>query len=892
MKLSTRLMLGMVGLVLAASAAIGLIAYLTLADSLYPAKLTRMEADARLMAERLVASIHEAGGDVLVSAASPSVAELMHARRVGDSEAEADWNLRLARLFVATLRAKPEYLQIRLIGGDNSGREIVRVDRSTVNGRLRVTSESELQVKGGRPYFIAALDLPPGGIHVSPVELNQEKGMIEDPPVPVVRVAAPVHGPHGRALGVIAINLDMRSAFERLRGALEPGINVYVVNGRGDYLVHPNRAREFAFEYGAPDRLQRDFPELADLLRPMDGPYQISRRFENNKGSADAVAAAATNLGRGVRVAILLMAPSSLVLAAANDILKSAATIGLAAILCAALLAFLLSRTIAQPLAQLTRSVQRFDRGELVRLPHHVPKEIGILVNVFRQHIERERLFNAAVQSSTDAILTLSLDGQITAWNHAAEKLFGYTAEEAVGKSLKMLIPEDLLEEFQDVRSNLLKGLPTGPIETVRLAKNGHRADVSLSVSPVRSLSGEITGASAIYRDITDLKRADEMFRLAVDASPAAMIMTDRDGRILLANNEAVEVFGYGHDDLMGMKVEDLMPGRVREKHHDLRSEFMCYPDKRFMGTGRDLYGLRADGTEFPLEIALNPIDGPKGAMVLSVVVDITERKRTAAELERRTNELQHSNAELQQFAFVASHDLQEPLRMVTSFCELLKERYGEQLGSDGNEFVDFAVDGARRMRQLINDLLDYSRLQTRDIPLAEVSINDVLNIALLNLSERIREVDAEILAGDLPTVSGNEPQLTQLFQNLIGNALKFTVSERPRVEVTAVAERENWLFTVRDNGIGIDPLQKEAIFGVFQRLHTRDEFPGTGIGLAICKRIVESHGGRIWVESTLGVGTAMHFTVKAAVGAEAPEEVPDVAGETALPDPDVRRTG
>lgn len=197
---------------------------------------------------------------------------------------------------------------------------------------------------------------------------------------------------------------------------------------------------------------------------------------------------------------------------------------------------------------------------------------------------------------------------------------------------------------------------------------------------------------------------------------------------------------------------------------------------------------------------------------------------------------------------------------MVISFCGLLKDRYGTQLGTEGAEFVEYAVGSAHRMRRLINDLLDYSRLHARDVPISEVSMEDIVSVALLNLSEEIRERNAEILTGELPNVMGNESQLIQLFQNLIGNALKFTDGDRPKVEVSAVAERGIWTFTVRDYGIGIDPSHQDAVFGVFQRLHTREEYTGTGIGLAICKRIVESHGGRIWIDSAQGSGTAAHF--------------------------------
>ena len=892
MKLSTRLLLGMILLVFLTAAAFGVVTYRVIVSSLLPAQMHRLEADSLRMADRLASAVDDAVSYVLVKAAEPALDEIFVLREGRLNSSEATWKAHLAEVFQATLAVNHELLQVRLIGVEDGGREIIRVHRNPADGTMELVSENQLQRKGARPYFLETIALPPGSIYVSPLELNEEHGKISDPPVPVIRVSTPIYGTEGPALGIVVINIDMRPALDSIRWSAEPGIDAYVVNQAGDYLVHPDRNREFAFQYGSTDRFQDDLPEMADLLRPVNGEFKVSREVRGPDGEAYLVAGVARDVGLGVRTAVLLVAPRDIVMAPAYATLRSAAEVALLPLLLAVLLALVLSRTIARPLGQVTKSLRRFDHGEPVRLPLHAPKEIADLVEAFRHHIERERLFNAAVQSSTDAILTLSLDGKITAWNPAAEKLFGYSTEEIVGQPLETLVPADRIDECRAFRRNLLKGLSTGPVETVRLAKNGQRADVSLSVSPVRSLSGEVTGASASYRDVTARKQADAIFRMAVEASPAAMLMAEQDGRIVMANSEASNMFGFPPDELVGKHVEDLMPERIRSKHKDLRQAYAAQPAKRFMGSGQGLRGLRRDGSEFPLEVALNPIELPEGPMVLSVVVDITERQRAAAELEQRTDELKRSNAELQQFAFVASHDLQEPLRMVTSFCELLKERYGETLGEDGKEFVDFAVDGAQRMRQLINDLLDYSRLQTRTVSLTPVSAGNALDIALLNLAASITERNAQIFAGDLPTVMGNESQLVRVFQNLISNALKFTKGRSPQVEITAEAKHDHWLFTVRDNGIGIDPRHKDAIFGVFQRLHGRDEYSGTGIGLAVCKRIVDLHGGKIWVESVPQEGAAVHFTLKRADVEVLEGTEPQDADYTEEAEQDVRRTG
>jgi signal transduction histidine kinase len=239
------------------------------------------------------------------------------------------------------------------------------------------------------------------------------------------------------------------------------------------------------------------------------------------------------------------------------------------------------------------------------------------------------------------------------------------------------------------------------------------------------------------------------------------------------------------------------------------------------------------------------------------------ELERRAAEMERLTAELKRSNEELEQFAYVASHDLQTPLRSVTGFLDLLSRRYKSRLGPEADEFITFAVEGAERMHQLINDILVFSRVATRGQPFAPVDTRAVLAQTLAGLGAAIRESGAEITQGELPTVHGDESQLVQLFQNLIGNARKYrNESEPPRIRVDAGEHETGWEFRIEDNGIGFEPRHAERIFEIFQRLHTIGEYPGTGIGLAICKKIVERHGGRIWVESEPGKGSTFFFTL------------------------------
>jgi PAS domain S-box-containing protein len=350
---------------------------------------------------------------------------------------------------------------------------------------------------------------------------------------------------------------------------------------------------------------------------------------------------------------------------------------------------------------------------------------------------------------------------------------------------------------------------------------------------------------------------ADELFRTAVDASPNGMMMVDPAGRIMLVNRQTEEIFGYATDELVGRPVDQLLPERHRSNHARYRSGYLADPQVRRMGAGRDLRARRKDGSEIPVEIGLNPVEREGGTFVLASVIDIRERKQIEDELRR-------SNEELERFAYVASHDLQEPLRMVGSYVQLLAKRYRGKLDSDADEFIGYALDGAVRAQQLIRDLLAYSRIGTRGGSLDPVDAGAVLHRALDSLRLALDESGAVVTADALPTVDADAAQLERVFLNLVANALKFRNAGPVEVHVSAERRADEWLFTVRDNGIGIEPQYFDRIFVIFQRLHGRDEYPGTGMGLAITKKIVERHGGRIWVESTPGAGATFSFTLPA----------------------------
>jgi PAS domain S-box-containing protein len=365
--------------------------------------------------------------------------------------------------------------------------------------------------------------------------------------------------------------------------------------------------------------------------------------------------------------------------------------------------------------------------------------------------------------------------------------------------------------------------------------------------------------------DITELKRAlatvseqAALLQLARDA----IIVTELDGKISFWNRGAEVIYGWRPEEAVGKNVYELLQTTFPIPLDDIKS--LIHDQGQWDG---ELTQVTRDGQTVIVASlwAMRKDDEGKPSAVLEINRDIRERKRVEEALIQQTRELERSNAELQQFAYVASHDLQEPLRAVANFTQLLAERYAPQLDDDARDFIAFAVDGAVRMQTLIQDLLAYSRVGTRGRVLEPVDCNEALGHAVSNLRISIAEKAALVSHEELPVIRADATQLVQLFQNLIGNGIKFRGVNPPRVHVSAVRQAGYWTFSVRDNGIGIEAQYAERIFDIFQRLHRREEYPGTGIGLAICKKIVERHGGTIRVESEPGNGSTFFFRIPVA---------------------------
>lgn len=356
------------------------------------------------------------------------------------------------------------------------------------------------------------------------------------------------------------------------------------------------------------------------------------------------------------------------------------------------------------------------------------------------------------------------------------------------------------------------------------------------------------------------------------NAAPDGLVVIEPSGVIVVVNDKTEQLFGYAHNELLGVPVEVLLPESLREVHTQHRAEYLRDPSTRSMGVGLELYGVRKDASRFPVDINLSSLHAGPDTLVIASVRDVTGRKRAELLLEANRLELERSNLDLASFAYVASHDLQEPLRMVSSYVQLLAERYRGKLDPDADDFIHFAVDGVQRMQTLIRDLLDYSQVGTDELALVAVDTNELIANTLSSLEPVIKDKHAHVTVGPLPTITADPTQLGQVFQNLISNALKFTApGVVPRVHLSAARGPGNWRFSVEDNGIGIDAIYAERIFAPFKRLHGLGEYPGVGLGLSVCKRAVERLGGRIWVDTASDGGSTFSFTIP-----DAPEGADD----------------
>lgn len=619
----------------------------------------------------------------------------------GPAAAEARDELQIR--FASILRANPFYEQVRFIAFDSTGSEIVRVDR--MGGDVAATPPDALQAKSGEPYFGIARQLPSNEIHFTRITLNREHGRISDPPTPMLRVLVNLTDDHDTRVGFLVFNVNFARVFAAALETLQADRKLYVVNQDGDYLIHPDKGREFGFEYGKQFRIGDEFPPAAGFMA----------------SSRDAA------------------------------------------------------------LVDLTRA----------------PEGLGLaLRKLFFAPYAPEHFWGVGVGATRDVLL----------------RDFHRKQRESWGYILLAILATAVL-------SGILTLLTTRPLQRREAEMADQKQFLDLIIANIPDI---------IFIKDSDLR--------IVSANDAFLSLYPPDRRDKVIGATTLEEFHPAQAEEFTREDRDAL-----EKGYTQAYETIDFPD----GTRRTLFTKKVGFT-----------DHHGRRLLLGVSRDITELKDVE-------EQLLAANADLERFAFIASHDLQEPLRMITNFNGLLAEEYGDKLDDDARMYIEFSVEAAKRMQRLITNLLEYSRLQQEQGGSTRVDTSQVLDGVLDNLKTLIAEYEAEITFDALPAVYCNPMQLTRVFQNLISNAIKYRDADRaPQIHIGVRHETDRFVFSVADNGIGIEEKYHKQIFQLFKRLHTYDKLPGTGIGLSICKKIVYGWDGDIWVESTPGEGSVFYFTI------------------------------
>jgi PAS domain S-box-containing protein len=550
------------------------------------------------------------------------------------------------------------------------------------------------------------------------------------------------------------------------------------------------------------------------------------------------------------------------------------------------IMAISFAQSISKPIQKLSKGAEIIGSGNLdYKVGTDLKDEIGHLSRAFdkmtaEQKQAQERLLatsqyaRSLLEASLDPLVTISADGKITDVNEATSKVTGLARQELIGTDFSDYFtePEKAQAGYQQV---FAQGFVIDYPLTIR-HKDGKLTDVLYNASIYKDVHGNVLGVFAAARDVTALKQAFQYARSLLEASLDPLVTISADGKITDVNEATIRATGRTREELIGTDFSGYFtepekaqagyqqvfaqgfvtdyPLTVRHKDGELMDVLYnasVYKDLR--GNVLGVFAAARDVT------ALKQAEAELRHHRDSLEVLVQER---TAKLEILNTELARSNESLEQFAYVASHDLQEPLRVMSSYSQLLERRYKKKLDQDADDFIDFIVDAASRMQRLITDLLAYSRVGRKDLPITKVDLNEVVRKVIFGLSSSIESSGGKVTYDELPVLMSHEMGIMQVFQNLISNALKFHGEKSPQVRISAKKDKNAWVFSVADNGLGIESQYHERIFQIFQRLHSREEYSGTGIGLSICKKIVSNLGGKIWVESEPGKGSTFHFTI------------------------------
>jgi PAS domain S-box-containing protein len=895
--LTTRLAIAMILLVGIAVFAVGWFGYRSLEPALLPRVLDRIDTHSKLMAADLQSYVRGARADVTTFGSRAAAHGILMARLNGgvdpvDHITEAAWRERLQTRIAADLSARPPYAQFRFIGVEDGGREILRVDRSGPDGAIRIVPDAELKRAGNEAFFKETIRLPANDFYVSPIELNQENGVIETPHVPTLRVASPVYAPDGRPFGIAIINLDMRQAFDRIRASARPREQIYVVGPTGDYFVHPDASREFGSQLGKPANWQADFPYFAHLLNATEGGAQT---VEDQAGRAGGAALVPALLAGKQWLGIIETVPNTVFMAPAAAIRNASLLVGLVAMLCAAVLAVIIARSLTGPILRLTAAVEGFGRDGAAAIPVDAAGETGVLARAFARAMDEAKAKAAALEerrrifeTSQDLILILDAKGYVVQISPSCEAILGYRPEEMIDRSGVDFIHPDHLPQSREEMRAARRGQKPAMSDTRCIHKDGREVWLSW----LGTWSEPVKRYFFVGRDMTESRHAQETLRESAELSRGiintsldAFVQMNGTGTITDWNSQAEKVFGWSRNEAIGQKLGALIvPEQHRTAHSAGLAHFLRTGESAILGRRIETDALRRDETEFRVELSITELRRRDGVVFNGFIRDLTDK--IAAEERIRQSEKMEA---IGQLTGGIAHDFNNILTVITGTIEILADAVARepQLAAITRMIDEAAARGA----DLTQHLLAFARrqpLQPRETDVNTLIV-DTAKLLRPTLGEHI---EIESAFRDDPCIAIVDPnQLATAIINLALNSRDAMPNGGKLILETGLAYLDEAYATmnddvrpgayamiaVSDTGYGIPSAILDRVFDPF--FTSKGPGKGTGLGLSMVYGFIKQSAGHIKVYSEEGEGTTIRMYLPPGTGAS-PKVEADSRGE------------
>jgi len=918
MKLSTRLTLAMVALVLVTTAVLGFLNYRSILELVMPRALLQLQTHAQLNALLMDAYLRGTRADAVSAQSSAGLRELLTSRQQAVAAATTpptNWRSRIEERFASELAAKPNRAIMRIIGPDDDGRELVRVDRLGPGGAIRAVPESRLTRRGDRRYFKDGIALPPRQVAISRIELNKTDVGLEIPYVPTVRTMAPIDAADGTRLGVMVINTSLISMFERVRSSVDAGKLIYIVNDTGDYLLHPDRSREFGFDLGTPHRIQDDFPALAALL---DGKDTSPRVIENAVGESFGAGWGWVRLADGPTVGVFEMQPYSSLTSVQTAVRNATLAGGAVAVLVAMLMAVPLARSLTHPLVRITRSVQAFARGEQVEVTPAGGHEIKLLAEAFSQMTrdaehkaialvgeaeERSRLAGVlqnTIDNMVDPVLVADARGMVILTNPAAREMFGTLSGVGVlntTRSFDRYLPDGT--PLLPSQSPLLRAYQGETIVNfeflVQPISSSRRSYLIANGRPLRSETGDIQGAVMVYHDITQTKKAEEalrrseqMARAIVDTALDAFVQIDALATITEWSPHAEVMFGWRRTEAIGRNVFRLIipPDQLEQRTEEF-TEFASQLGRDNPGFRVEIEAIRQDGTPIPIEVAMTALYRDGSFVINAFLRDLTEK--IAFEEQLRQSQKMES---IGQLTGGIAHDFNNMLTVITGTIDIISDGVADQPHLAA--IAKLISEAADRGAELTRLLLAFARKQPLRPDDTDVNglVAGLQSLLRPTLGEQI-EVET-VLADDVWPIYVDRGQLESALVNLAVNARdampgggKLTLETCNIVVDQEFAKRlgnvdvgSYVMIAITDSGCGIPEAIRGKVFDPF--FTTKDVGKGTGLGLSMVYGFIKQSGGHITLYSEEGLGTTFRLYLPRAT-ADAEREAPAASEQGAI---------